>query len=194
MSTSKAIFETLAEAIRGYGVEVRLKDMDIEKPGEFDGLSITINPKHDVESATYYLAHSFGSIFQWSTRHEYAGRVFSEIRDARKERSKDPGRFEQALGQYRQFEETSSDHAVWMLGRIGHAESIEPYTVFFRADLEAMTQFHKTGKEPPWPEFFAEWRRKVAAGEVRVEPFHAKPVDPFQPVKIAPQEVLQEQD
>jgi hypothetical protein len=87
-----------------------------------------------------------------------------------------------------------SQHAVWVLSAIGHAEAIEPYTVFFRADIEAMTIFHRTGKEPRWPDFFADWKESVRKGEIQVDPFRPKPVARFRPVRIEKQEVLQERD
>ena len=64
-------------------MDVRLREMDVEKPGEFDGPSITINPEHDREACCYYLVHSFGSIYQWSTDFEHAQKVFDELRDAK---------------------------------------------------------------------------------------------------------------
>ena len=190
-------FEDLRRFIISHGIDVRLKDMDVEKPGEFDGPTITINPKHDREAASFYLAHSFGSIYQWSTDFEHAQKVFNELRDAKGERDamgRDEGRFESALRAWQLFEQTSSDHAVWTLEHIGYAGTVEPYTVFFGADIEAMTIFHRTGKEPPWPDFFAEWKQKVASGEIRVEPFRPKPVARFRPALIEKQEVLQERD
>jgi hypothetical protein len=57
-----------------------------------------------------------------------------------------------------------------------------------------MTVFHRTGKEPRWPDFFAEWKQRVATGEVQVEPFPPRPVASFTPVRIEKQEVLQERD
>jgi len=57
-----------------------------------------------------------------------------------------------------------------------------------------MTIFHRTGKEPPWPEFYADWKRRVAAGDIRIDPFTPKPVSSFQPRRIEHQEVLQERD
>jgi len=164
--------------------------MDVEKPGEFDGPTITINPKHDLEALCYYLAHSFGSICQWSTDFGHAQKVFNRLRDAKKNASG----FEEALAQWRAFEEQSSEHAVWVLEETAHPEAVWPYSVFFRADLEAMTEFHRTGKEPAWPEFFADWKRKVAAGEIRIDPFRARAVPPFAPRRIETQEVVQEQD
>ena len=186
-----ALFADLVRFVTDHGIDVRLRNMDVEKPGEFDGPSITINPLHDQAAASYYLAHSFGSIYQWSTDFEHAQKVFDELRDAKRGTR---SRFEQALEGWRRFEETSSEHAVWVLGEIGRAVAIEPYTVFFRADIEAMTIFHRTGKEPTWPDFFRDWTQKVAAGELRIEPFRPKPVARFTPVKIEKQEVLQERD
>jgi hypothetical protein len=185
------LFHDLERVISAHGVEVRLKQMDLEKPGVFDGPSITINPVHDRDAASYYLAHSFGSIYQWSTDFEHAQQIFDELRDAKKRKD---GRFEGALQAWRLFEQTSSEHAVWVLDHAGHADAIARYTVFFRADIEAMTVFHRTGKEPRWPDFFAEWKEKVASGQIRIEPFRPKPVARFRPVRIEKQEVLQERD
>ena len=173
-------------------MRVHLKEMDIETPGEFDGLTITINPRHDRTAAAYYLAHSFGSIVQWSTDFSGAQKVFDDLCDAKKARRQSPGAFEEALARWRAFEQASSEHAVWVLGDIGHGQAIEPYTVFFRADIESMTIFQRTGKAPKWPEFFAEWKHKVGRGEIRPEPFAPRPVPSFTPVKIEKQEVLQE--
>ena len=190
-SSPHDIFQNLEDFVRSHGVEVRLREMDLEKPGEFDGPTITINPLHDRQACCYYLAHSLGSIYQWSTDFEHARKVFEDLRDAKKR----PRRgFEEALEQWRRFEQASSDHAVWALAETGHPEAVEPYTVFFRADIEAMTVFHRTGKEPRWPDFFASWKEKVARGEIQIEPFQPKPIGRFAPVKIEKQEVLQERD
>jgi len=185
-------FDDLSSFIQSRGVKVHLKDMDIETPGEFDGPTITINPRHDREAAAYYLAHSFGSIVQWSTDFGRAAKVFEDLGRAKKERGKDLSRFEVALWRWRTFEQTSSEHAVWTLLEIGHAAAVPPYTVFFRADIEAMTIFHRAGKAPRWPQFFADWKRQVERGEIWPEPFVPCPVPSFTPVKIKKQEVLQE--
>lgn len=192
MSTRRGdVFDDLERFISAHGVDVRLRQMEVEKPGEFDGPSITINPKHDQTACCFYLAHSFGSIYQWSTDFEHARKVFDDLRQAKKD-SRDL--FEQALERWRRFEEASSEHAVWVLGEAGHAEVIDPYTVFFSADIEAMTVFHRTGKEPRWPDFFAVWKEGVAKGQIQIEPFRPKPVARFRPVRIEKQEVLQERD
>jgi hypothetical protein len=188
------LFNDLRRFIEDAGVRVILKDMDIEKPGAFDGLTIAINPKHDRTAASYYLAHSFGSIVQWSTDHERSQRIYDDLRNAKQTRQTDAARFEAALAHYRVFEQVSSEHAVWMLSRIGHEDAVAEYTTFFRADIEAMTIFHRTGKEPAWPEFYSAWRRKVACGEVRIVPFVPKPIPRFRPVRIEHQEVIQERD
>jgi hypothetical protein len=185
------LFEDLERFITSHGVQMRLRELEVQKPGEFDGPSITINPKHDREARCYYLAHSFGSIYQWSTDFEYAQKVFDELRGAKRKRGRG---FEDALKSWRRFEQTSSEHAVWLLGEIGHTEAIDPYTVFFRADLEAMTVFHRKGKEPRWPDFFADWKQRVAMCEVQVEPFQPRPIASFTPARIEKQEVLQERD
>jgi hypothetical protein len=190
-STRDDLFSALEPFVRSHGIDILEKNMDVDKPGEFDGPTITVNPKHDGDALGFYLVHSFGSIYQWSTGFEHAQRVFDDLRDAK--RSKGAG-FDKALEAWRLFEQASSDHAVWVLGQIGRADAIDLYSVFFRADIEAMTVFHRTGKEPQWPDFFAEWKEKVARGEIRIEPFRPKPVARFRPVRIEKQEVLQERD
>jgi len=187
------VFGDLKRFITAHDVQILTRRMDVEKPGEFDGPTITINPVHDLEARCYYLAHSFGSICQWSLHIEQARKVFENLRQAKTAGRMGPT-FDRAVAAWRQFEQTSSGHAVWTLDEIGHDDVIPPYSVFFRADIEAMTVFHKTGKEPPWPEFFADWKRRVASGEVEVEPFRPKPVPRFRPVRIETQDVLQERD
>lgn len=188
------LFGDLRRFIATFGVRVPLREMDIETPGEFDGLTITINPRHDRDARSYYLAHAFGSIAQWSTDFARAKKVFDELRHAKKKRQEKPAEFEAALEHYRKFEQTSSKHAVWMLAETGHTAAVKPYTLFFRADIEAMTLFHRTGKAPRWPDFYAEWKRKASTGGLWIEPFRPKPVSRFRPVPIEPQEVLQERD
>lgn len=188
---SGELFSDLERFVRFHGIHIRDKPMDVEKPGEFDGPTITINPKHERQALAFYLAHSFGSIYQWSTDFEHARKVFGDLHDAKKDSA---DAFEPALEQWRLFEQRSSDHAVWVLSEIGHRDEIDPYTIFFRADIEAMTVFHRTGKEPRWPDFFAEWKAKVARGEIRIDPFTPKPIARFRPVRIEKQEVVQERD
>ncbi len=192
-SETGGLFDDLKRYVSSHGIRIQARKMDVDKPGEFDGPSITLNPVHDREALCFYLVHSFGSIFQWSTDCHQAQKVFAGLRDAKRGKTAGP-RFEEALEEWRLFEQNSSDHAVWVLGEIGHSEAIEAYTTFFRADIEAMTIFHRTGKEPRWPDFFADWKRKVASGEIRIEPFRPKPVSRFRPVRIEKQEVLQEHD
>ncbi len=195
MTASRAdVLDDLQRFVNSRGIEVRTRPMDQEKPGEFDGPTVTLNPVHDREALCFYLAHALGSIYQWSTDFEHAQKVFDELRDAKAKRHQDRPRFLMAVDEWRIFEQTSSDHAVWVLAHAGHAEAIEPYTVFFRADIEAMTIFHRTGKEPRWPDFFADWKRKVASGEIRIAPFEPREVGPFEPARIEKQEVFQERD
>jgi hypothetical protein len=82
------LYQRLSDDLRGYigacGIDVLERPMDAEKPGEFDGPTITINPIHDLESACYYLAHSFGSICQWSTDFDRAQKVFEDLRKAKR--------------------------------------------------------------------------------------------------------------
>ena len=116
-----ALFDDLKRFISARGVEVRLKEMKLETPGVFDGPTITINPKHDQEAASFYLAHSFGSISQWSTTSN-TRRRYSTSCGTQKKPAATPS--EKALKAWRLFEQTSSDHAVWVLDQAGHADAI----------------------------------------------------------------------
>jgi hypothetical protein len=62
-----------------------------------------------------------------------------------------------------------------------------------RADLEALTAFHRTGQAPVWREFFARRTEEVAAGRREVPTFRPKPIPPFTPLEIECQEILQKQ-
>ena len=69
------------------------------------------------------------------------------------------------------------------------------FALFFRADLEAITIFHRTGQAPVWPEFLAAWKADVAAGRRVVVPFEPRPVPAgFRPARIETQQVEQERD
>jgi hypothetical protein len=188
------LFAVLTTYIEGHGIAVREQAMDAEVPGEFDGLTITVNTVHPLDARCYYLAHSFGSIVAWSLDLEGAHAVFRELRGSKSTRISDPDRFERALKRFCDFEELASEYAVWVLAAIGHQNVVPPYTEFFRADAESMTMLHRDGTAPPWSEFFAAWKRRVASGEQRVAPYLPRPVPPFRPVRIEKQQVVQEVD
>ena len=187
-------FLDLTEGVRRYGVDVSVERMDVETPGRFDGPTITVNSSHQPAEQCYHLAHALGSIVAWSVDRPGATRVFDELRTAKRARPRDHRRFEEALAGFARFEEMASRYAVWFLNEAGHAELIEPYTMFFRADLEAMRIFHREGKAPVWPQFFAAWKRSVASGTITVKPYTPSPIPPFVPVRIPAQEVVQEHD
>ena len=168
--------------------------MDIETAGKFDGLSITINADHDLEARCYYLAHSVGSIVEWSLDYDAAADVFRELRAAKKSGDRDRGRLERAIERFCAFENVASEYAVWVLTDIGHQDVVARYTEFFRADLDSMRIYHREGTAPPWPAFFAAWRESVARGERTVAPYTPRAVPPFTPVLIREQEVVQERD
>ncbi len=92
------------------------------------------------------------------------------------------------------IEERSSEYSVHVLDDIGHAWAIPSFTLFFRADLEAMTIFHRHGHAPIWPDFLSRWKTEVASGDRRIQPFAPRPVPKFQPVHFETQAVKQERD
>ena len=174
------------------GIAVRHARLDAKKAGEFNGLSASMNSSYSAEEQSYYLVHALGSIVRWSLSFEPVRDIFAELRAAKGSRE-DQNRLDAAIQCYRAFEIESSEFAVWLLGELGNSEAIPTYTNFLRADLEALTQFHRTGVAPVWRRFFARWNDEVRSGVRTVEPFHAKPIPEFTPKLIENQEILQKQ-
>lgn len=77
-----------------------------------------------------------------------------------------------------------------MLTELGHQPAVPPYSTFMRADLDALTEFHRTGRAPIWRDFFARWRH---AHRHDADPYHPKPVPAFTPTPVEVQEILQRQ-
>jgi hypothetical protein len=174
-----------------HGIQLHQQPLPSQQAGEFTGTSVVMNSDFPAEDRLYYLVHALGSIVRWSLSRNAVQGMFDELRDAKKNKDADLPRFERAVAAYRGFEIESSEFAVWLLKTIGHPETIDSYTNFMRADLEAMTQFHRTGHAPKWGDFFRQWSADVAAGRRRVEPYEFKPIPPFQPVTTERQEILQ---
>ena len=175
-----------------HGISVRQQSLQANKAGEFNGVSALMNSEYSAEERTYYLVHALGSMVRWFKSKAEIQAMFNELRDAKKDKT-DTVRLERAIEHYRAFEIESSEFAVWLLENLGHAQVVASYTNFMRADLEALTLFHRTGKAPGWREFFTHWNEEVAQGQRQVPPFAPKPIPPFTPVRIEKQEILQEQ-
>jgi hypothetical protein len=189
-----SLYAALADRVNDYAIEVSSQPLQLEKAGQFDGLSITLNPKSSLEDRCYYLAHAVGSIVQWSVAYDQSKETDEELRDAKRSKDSDPERFERALKRYLVFETTSSEYAVWLLADTGQEWAIPSYTLFFRADLAAMEQFHRVGVAPVWQEFFPRWKQRVAKREQKLEPFTRRPIPPFQPRRIETREMMREND
>jgi len=188
-------FEQALAALRSWceavGIEVTEQLLPPEKAGEFRGTSVIMNSRFGAEERVYYLADAIGSIVRRSLEPDAIQAMFDELRDAKQEKDSDPDRFERAIAQYRAFEIESSEFAVWLLADRSCRDAIGSYTNFMRADLEAMTEFHRSGRAPQWQAFFRQWNEDVAAGRRKVEPFQPQPIPPFEPVKTEKQEILQ---
>ena len=83
---------------------------------------------------------------------------------------------------------------MWLLADLGHDWAVPGYTTFFRADLAAIEEYHRSGVVPVWREFYPAWKVKANRGEVRIEPFESRPVPAFRAIPIPTQEVLREED
>jgi hypothetical protein len=91
------LHQSLETHARQRGVEIVLRELRIERPAEFDGISIVLNVRHDEEPRSYYLAHSFGSIAGWCVDLNGVQAMFEELRAAKKTRDADRDRLERAL-------------------------------------------------------------------------------------------------
>jgi hypothetical protein len=183
-------FVDVRAATERRGVRVRQRPLRRDLVGIFDGVSVTLNSDYGPEELTYYLAHALGSMARWSLSRDAVQAMFDELRDAKDDRA-DAARLERAIAAYRSFETESSEFAVWLLDDLGHGAVVPPYTNFMRADLEAMTEYHRTGTAPVWEDFFARWNESVAAGLKIIPAFRPKPLPAFAPVRIENQEILQ---
>jgi hypothetical protein len=174
-----------------HGIRVLESSLPADKAGEFTGLLVVMNRDYEPEQRLFYLTHAIGSIVLWSRNRDAVRQMFDELRDAKANRNQSPTRLKQAIERYRAFEIESSELAVQLLHECGCSDRIPSYTNFMRADLEAMTEFHRVGRAPDWRQFFEKWNQDIAAGHRRVEPFPAQPIPKFQPVEFEKQEILQ---
>ena len=186
--------DELVKRAARYGIKVGHADLDEKVPGEFDGPTITLNKEYDAAERAFYLAHSIGSIAEWSIHFDRSRQVFDELRQAKRERTSNAARLQRALSAYLAFENTTWEFAVWLLEDTGHGRFVAAFTNFGRADMEAMRVFHTTGKAPVWREFFAQWNEQVRQGSRTLTPLAARPIPEFQAVKIPKQEIVQEDD
>lgn len=182
----------LKRRAESYAVRVLANSLPPETPAIFDGPTITIDPISDSESQSFYLAHALGSIYQWSTETTATQSIFDELHAA--EGSRGSERFERAVAAHMAFEERTSGHAVWLLADLGHDRAVPEYTTFFRADMESIREYHRTGAAPIWREFFSAWKESVARERIEVQPFEPRPMQPFRAVPIPKQKVFREED
>lgn len=188
------LYEDLDTRARDYHIIISQAQLDDDVPGKFDGPTITQNEQYDPLEKCFYLAHSIGSIAEWSLHREHTGEIYRELRAAKKSKQQDPKRLERAVADYLAFEQKTWEFAVWILEDSGHADLIPAFTNFGRADLESMRIFHTTGKLPIWRDFFTEWNSEVQRGRRKIEPFAARPIPAFEPIAIPQQEIVQEDD
>jgi hypothetical protein len=186
-----AVYEDVSRWAEARGIRTVERQMDAGKAGEFNGVCVTMNLRYGAEEKSYYHAHALGSIVRWSlSRREVQG-MFDDLRDAKK--TNDHSRLEHEIERYRIFEIESSEYAVWLLAHLGHADEARPYSNFMRADLEALTIFHRTGQAPVWRDLFGRWNREVSTGYRQIAAFTPKEIPDFEPVMIDRQEILQRQ-
>jgi hypothetical protein len=175
-----------------HGIRVDLRRLGREQVGVFNGVSIALNDMYDARELTFYFVHALGSIIIWSRDSITTQKMFDELRDAKTDKS-DRARLEVAIDAYQKFEIESSELAVGLLQILKLDACVADYTSFLRADLAAMTIFHRTGEAPVWADFLAQWNSDVANGRRIVEPFQPRAIRTFKPIRIERQEILQKQ-
>jgi hypothetical protein len=188
------VYERLRARIEAAGVAVRAVRMGLETTGVFDGLSITTNTAYGLETRCHNVAHSFGHIAQWSLDFPGFQRLYDDLHAAKAHKAADPERLRRALGHFRAYEEEASQYAAWLLHATGNADALPAFTNFARADIEVIVAFHRDGAAPVWHTFFDDWNARLGRGEFHLRGFEPKPIPPFTPVAIPPQEVIQEVD
>jgi hypothetical protein len=188
------IYERLTARIESYGIAVRAQRLGLETTGVFDGHSITTNTDYDLETRCHNIAHAFGHIAQWSLEYDRFRALYDQLYATKATRHTDAVALEQALGRFREYEEEASQHAAWLLLETGCADALPAFVLFARADIEAIVGFHRDDIAPIWRTFFAAFQGRMARGERQLRPFEPKPVPTFVPVRLEPQEVIQEVD
>lgn len=170
---------------------MRSEKLGPQTTGIFDGLSITTNSDCDLETQSYNMAHAFGHIVQWSVDGPRCEALYGALYEAKDHKESDAARLERALDAFRAYEEEASGYAAWLLLDLAGAAWLPRFTSFARADIEAIVSYHRDGMAPIWSEFFCAWTASAERGEIEPRDFTPKPVPPFTPRPIAPQEVIQ---
>jgi hypothetical protein len=187
-----ALLDAASAYARRLGIVVATRELAPTTAAEFDAASVTLNGQLDEEWRACYLVHSLGSIVAWRVDARGVRAMFHELRDAKTTRETDPARLDKALDNFRAFETRASEYGAQILNDIDAAWAIASFSLFFRADLESITMFHRDGRAPVWKDFLARWRSDVAAGLRELEPFRSRAVPDVPPVAIDKQEVLLE--
>lgn len=184
------IHERLKDRIESCGVCVKSQSLGPQTTGIFDGLSITTNSECDLETRCHNMGHAFGHIVQWSLEGPRFHALYEALYAAKERKHEDPSGLERALQAFREYEEEASRYAAWLLRETGNTAALDSFTPFARADIEAIVSYHRDGVAPIWSEFFAMWQARAARGEIEVREFVPRPIPPFTPQHITPQEVI----
>jgi len=190
MSDWQAVFARLERRVTAAGVTVRREILGPETTGIFDGTSITMNAACDVETQCHNMGHAFGHIIQWSLHETECQALYDNLYRAKDRRDEAPQELEQALSAFREYEEEASQYAAGLLLEVDCAWATPAFTLFARADIEAIVSYHRTGVAPIWDEFFAAWREQARLGTIQVAPFAPLAIPAFVPIGIEPQEVV----
>jgi hypothetical protein len=185
------VYRRLKGHMEASGVTVESRELGPHTTGIFDGVSITTNSDCDVETRCHNLGLAFGHIVQWSIDAPQCQALYDALYAAKSRRDADPVALESALEAFREYEVEASRYAAWILLVTGNAAALRSFTLFARADIEAIVTYHRTGIAPIWNDFFADWRGRAERGEFEVDKFVPKAIRRFTPLAMEPQEVIQ---
>ncbi len=185
-----AVYSRLKMRIESAGVGVRSQSLGPQTTGIFDGTSITTNMECDFETRCHNMAHAFGHIVQWSLDEPRFQSLYDELYVSKETRQTDPDRLEHSLCAFREYEEEASAYAAGLLIETGNRATLPAFTLFARADIEAIVSYHRDGQAPIWQDFFASWKTQVLCGEIETRQFVPKAIPRFTPRHFEAQEVI----
>jgi hypothetical protein len=184
------VYFRLKMRIEAAGVDVRCQSLGPQTTGVFDGTSITTNTECDFETRCHNMAHAFGHIVQWSLDGPRFQSLYDELYVSKDRKEVDPDRLEHSLCVFREYEEEASAYAAGLLIETGNRATLPAFTLFARADIEAIISYHRDGHAPVWQEFFSAWRNRIVQGGIQAPEFVPKAIPQFTPKQIAAQEVV----
>jgi hypothetical protein len=145
-----------------YQLPVVITDVLDPNTGDFDGVTIKLDYRNDLEVALFVLAHLFGHTVQWATdeRARWLGTCYA---------AKAPP--DALFEEIRIYEQNASRLAMQLFIEAGVTDLDQWLTDWAAADWEFLAHFYRTGDR-------VDFRRFFRPGQPRLEPLT---IPPFRP-------------